>query len=909
LIRRALLGLFLFAGALHAQTCVTQSQVTLTGNLRSANGLPSSNYIISMKPSQQGYIAGCGVNVASVFSCATSNDGSVVGIANPVVPTIDSYAAGGSLAPGTYYTVIAWVDASGNRTLPSPETTAQLNSTGTLVVNVPSTGVPAGATGMAVYVSTTSGTETLQGQAAAGNAYNVFGPLVTGASPLTANSTMCQVTANDSVWPTGTGYIVSLTDSDGNSIPGYPMQWQLLGAGTTINLSNGLPYYHGVVQYPVPILSAPANHGTQSISGGLNLEGYGLYDVGPFTSESLSTGEINGTFYPAACGGRYPPSWCSGTTGDAWYRAACAQLPSAGGTIDISGAAMTFAAQATCSTPTKLVHTKYDNVFPITVTETDGLTTFPQDNASDFTGPAGGIPGNCPDGGGIHLSSSANITAVVSNVHTDGTQESMNVGGLCITGNPTATVSQALVLLDRVYANSIVEGNVIGVCGTACAKALNTGEVDFVNNWFNVEDGVPSNTGIPLIIQGIGLGNGCNVGPVNVSNGQIEHALGGANDPEVLVEGDGSGLVLACDIHIHDLGIERSPAGAASVNGIDMRDCKNCSVENVVASGVSSGSQSMIKLTSNYPNSIANVTLRNISDIFASYTNTLNDTTSTSTIPGGILSYSLQPFITTYYANPGYVQPPVLPGTTIQAVGSDLLDGYGNFATGTSTLPTNFTQTGCIELTCVFTRTNSTAPTGYTYSEEIQITANSDTANGYNGVEYGPMVSFTAGQSYVANFWAKNDGTLVGYPSFLLWNPTIPTFACQNISSQAVTSTWTPYSFICTPSSSGTLYPAAALETIYPSTGTFWVAGFTFAPITSLTPGSFLTAVSPYGIGPASSGSLGNVTIGSGTGAPATACGTAPNGSGSLWLRTDGGSASTTLYVCQGTTWNAVTIP
>jgi hypothetical protein len=53
---------------------------------------------------------------------------------------------------------------------------------------------------------------------------------------------------------------------------------------------------------------------------------------------------------------------------------------------------------------------------------------------------------------------------------------------------------------------------------------------------------------------------------------------------------------------------------------------------------------------------------------------------------------------------------------------------------------------------------------------------------------------------------------------------------------------------------------------------------------------------------------LGPTNISTGTGAPASTCGTAPIGSGSLWLRTDGG-ASTSLYSCAGTTWTAVTIP
>jgi hypothetical protein len=53
---------------------------------------------------------------------------------------------------------------------------------------------------------------------------------------------------------------------------------------------------------------------------------------------------------------------------------------------------------------------------------------------------------------------------------------------------------------------------------------------------------------------------------------------------------------------------------------------------------------------------------------------------------------------------------------------------------------------------------------------------------------------------------------------------------------------------------------------------------------------------------------MGTVNISVGGGAPTSTCGTAPIGSGSLWLRTDGG-ASTSLYSCAGTTWTAVTIP
>jgi hypothetical protein len=56
-------------------------------------------------------------------------------------------------------------------------------------------------------------------------------------------------------------------------------------------------------------------------------------------------------------------------------------------------------------------------------------------------------------------------------------------------------------------------------------------------------------------------------------------------------------------------------------------------------------------------------------------------------------------------------------------------------------------------------------------------------------------------------------------------------------------------------------------------------------------------------------GAPGSTTqICTGTGAPTSTCGTQPVGSGSLWLRTDGG-ASTSVYSCAGTTWTGVTIP
>jgi len=73
---------------------------------------------------------------------------------------------------------------------------------------------------------------------------------------------------------------VALADSSGHVIPGYPMLWQLLGPNTTINLSSGLPYYHGVVVFGSPLLASPYNHNTQSTSASLSMSNYNLVNVG-----------------------------------------------------------------------------------------------------------------------------------------------------------------------------------------------------------------------------------------------------------------------------------------------------------------------------------------------------------------------------------------------------------------------------------------------------------------------------------------------------------------------------------------------------------------------------------------------------------------------------------------------------
>ena len=183
--------------------------------------------------------------VQTTSSCATSVDGSVVGLLNPQTAPSLAVVYSGTLAAGTYYVKIAWLDGAGHTTLASPETSAQLSAPGSLQV-APPAGMPALAVGMGVYIGAASGVERLQGSTSGSAVYTQSSALTSGAALPAANTTLCQQVANDAGWPTGTGYNVSLIDSNGNALPGYPMQWQLLGPGATYSLNNGLPLYSGV---------------------------------------------------------------------------------------------------------------------------------------------------------------------------------------------------------------------------------------------------------------------------------------------------------------------------------------------------------------------------------------------------------------------------------------------------------------------------------------------------------------------------------------------------------------------------------------------------------------------------------------------------------------------------------------
>ena len=70
------------------------------------------------------------VVVPETASCATSVDGMVVGVRNPLLVPSTSVVYSGTLGSGNYFIEQTWYDAAGHETLPGPETQVQLVSTG-----------------------------------------------------------------------------------------------------------------------------------------------------------------------------------------------------------------------------------------------------------------------------------------------------------------------------------------------------------------------------------------------------------------------------------------------------------------------------------------------------------------------------------------------------------------------------------------------------------------------------------------------------------------------------------------------------------------------------------------------------------------------------------------------------------
>jgi hypothetical protein len=250
---------------------------SIVGNLTTATGGVVTNGTLTFSLSQPAVVSGTASVASSTVSCYTSTVGNLVGVPDPLaLPVVTTNTASGTLPAGTYYVKITYVGAGG-QSVPSPETTVVLSAQGTLNIQAPAI-QPTAATGFFnVYIGTTPGGETLQGNPGAWTTFFQSTPLVVGSALPVSNTSACNVWFSDTLIPTGTYYTVSLFNKNGSLIAGYPQTWCTYGgAGGTINVSNGAPTGNcgtNGVYYPTPIMASPANGAAQSVGGPLAVTG------------------------------------------------------------------------------------------------------------------------------------------------------------------------------------------------------------------------------------------------------------------------------------------------------------------------------------------------------------------------------------------------------------------------------------------------------------------------------------------------------------------------------------------------------------------------------------------------------------------------------------------------------------
>jgi len=289
-IARAIKGLGSIPGLLVFTIALVSSlsASNVTGRIIGPNsGLPVANGRISFTLNYPAVQVGTAIVAPTVMNCWTDSNGNIVGLPGSsavAAPVLSANLGSGTLPNTTYFVKLTWFNGTGEVEA-STESTLALGGVGTLIANAP-TSVPALATRLNVYISTSSGTETLQGFVTvtngviAGN-YQQSVPLISGAALPSTNTSICQPLFNDTLIPSFTGYKTNILTQAGSQISGYPQLWYLWGA--SVNVSQGTPISTGIVQFPQPIVTIPTSNGTQTINGPLSLNGFGL-TAGSLTS-------------------------------------------------------------------------------------------------------------------------------------------------------------------------------------------------------------------------------------------------------------------------------------------------------------------------------------------------------------------------------------------------------------------------------------------------------------------------------------------------------------------------------------------------------------------------------------------------------------------------------------------------
>ena len=101
--------------------------------------------------------------------------------------------------------------------------------------------------------------------------------------------------------------MATLSDVNGNPLPGYPQSWYL--AGSTVDVSLLAPLSSNpAVRFPSPILASPSSSQPQSVASGLNLNGYPVLGTGNLGPGMYASTWVGGWPAPSATLAQWTPN-------------------------------------------------------------------------------------------------------------------------------------------------------------------------------------------------------------------------------------------------------------------------------------------------------------------------------------------------------------------------------------------------------------------------------------------------------------------------------------------------------------------------------------------------------------------------------------------------------------------------
>ena len=385
--------------------------------------------------------------------------------------------------------------------------------------------------------------------------------------------------------------------------------------------------------WPILLLMLPfsGSHGTNHLYGGMR----SLMSDSAAGADASAT-SANAMVDPSQCGGSNAPSWCAGTTADAWIRAACTQLSERGGIVDLrgfGGRTETIAAQVTCSTPKKQVQFLVNPATHWNITESDGKTVFPLDNASGIDGGYGQVVGGS-NGGGFFLAPTANVRAIFGPAHEDYSQEAMYVIGVTVSGATGARVGKGLIYVFGLGTPTAINYNEAKQCNTACYWIENTsGLSNFIGNEGNVTSGNNDIRGSACVFFASNGRSPRNL-DWNIEGDTCQHANGRGNS-DLLITSDGSGALNAW-LHVRASYFEAAYGNGAEVpdNQIFIKDCIACSFSDLRGNT----SRNFITIAQTAKGYTREVTFQNVFDGAAGAT-LINDMVNQRVIPESTARY------------------------------------------------------------------------------------------------------------------------------------------------------------------------------------------------------------------------------------------------------------------------------